>query len=154
MREIHRIIASALLFSNDGKILLGRKDPTSGGVYLNCRHLPGWWVDEGESLRDTVIREVAEEVGIDIHDNEIIHLPYVDMGISEKTLKETGEKVLCHMEFNRFQIIIDKPAHDIETILSDDLIEVKWFTREELATIQLVPGGREFFEKIGLIDAL
>lgn len=73
------------------------------------------------------------------------------MGVSEKTLKETGEKVLCHMEFNRFKITINKPAHEIETTLSDDLIEVRWFTKKELATIPLVPGGREFFEKMGLL---
>ena len=151
MREIHRIIASALLFSSDGKLLLGKKDPTSGGVYLDCRHLPGGGIDEGESLHDAVIREVSEEVGIDIHDTEITHLPYVDTGVSEKTLKDTGEKVLCHMEFNRFQITIDQPAHEIETTLSDDLVEVRRFTQEELTTIQLVPGGREFFEKMGLI---
>ncbi len=151
MREIHRIIASAILLSNDGKLLLGKKDPQSGGVYLDCRHLPWGGVDAGESLHDAVIREVAEEVGIDIHDITIVHLPYVDMGVSEKTLKDTGEKVLCHMEFNRFQITIDKPAHEIETVLSDDLVEVRWFTQEELTTIQLVPGGREFFEKIGLL---
>ncbi len=151
MREIHRIIASALLFSNDDKLLLGRKDPTSGGVYLDCRHLPWGGVDAGESLRDAVIREVSEEVGIDIHDTEITHLPYVDTGVSEKTLKDTGEKVLCHMEFNRFQITIDQPAHEIETTLSDDLVEVRRFTQEELTTIQLVPGGRGFFEKVWLI---
>lgn len=151
MREIHRIIASALLFSSDGKLLLGKKDPTSGGVYLDCRHLPGGGIDEGESLHDAVIREVSEEVGIDIHDTEITHLPYVDTGVSEKTLKDTGEKVLCHMEFNRFQITIDQPAHEIETTLSDDLVEVRRFTQEELTTIQLVPGGRGFFEKVWLI---
>jgi hypothetical protein len=41
MRTIQRTIAAALLFSQDNKLLLGKKDPKSGGVYVNYRHLPG-----------------------------------------------------------------------------------------------------------------
>lgn len=34
--EIHRVIASAVIVSADGKILLGRKDPQGGGVYADA----------------------------------------------------------------------------------------------------------------------
>lgn len=64
MRKIKREIVSALLFSKDNKLLMGKKDPTKGGVYPDCWHLPGGGVDDGESLVDALKREVIEEVGM------------------------------------------------------------------------------------------
>ena len=37
MRTIHRTIVSALIFSKDGKLLMGMKDPKDGGVYALSR---------------------------------------------------------------------------------------------------------------------
>ena len=151
MREIHRTIVSALIFSKDGKLLVGKKDPNGGGVYLEYRHLPGGGVDEWETLEEAVIRETMEEVGIDISNEKIVSLPYGNTGTSEKTLKDTGEKVLCHMEFNRFKIDMDQNADDIKITLGDDLVEAKWFTREEIAATERMTGGREFFQQMGYI---
>lgn len=41
LREITREIVSGLIFSADGKLLMGKKDPTKGGVYSDCWHIPG-----------------------------------------------------------------------------------------------------------------
>jgi len=150
MREIHRKIVSALIFSKDGKLLMGKKDPKKGGVYPNAWHIPGGGVDEGETMEQALAREIREEVGIDITKYRIIKVPLIGAGVSEKTLKDTGEKVLCHMEFNRFEVHIDdKNADEIELHLDDDLIEAKWFSKEELPTVQQIPGGKEFFEQMG-----
>jgi hypothetical protein len=70
----------------------------------------------------------------------------------KKTLKDTGEKVLCHMEFNRFEVRINDIAENIVMSLDDDLEEVKWFTRAELQNVQQIPGGREFFQEMGYMD--
>src|SRR6185369_10672093 len=104
MREIQRTIACAHVFSKDGKLLMGRKDPKGGGVWADAWHIPGGGVDDGESLEHAVAREVMEEVGIDISKHKVTPLPYVNGGSTEKTLKETGEKVLCHMDFKYFRI--------------------------------------------------
>lgn len=152
MREINRTIVAAIILSQDNKILLGKKDPSKGGVYPNCWHTPGGGVDEGETLEQAVIREVREEVGIDITPYPLERIPLVDQGVAEKTLKETGERVLCHMEFNRFQIVIkDQLAKDIQLQLNDDLVEAQWFSMEELAQTKQIPSGREFFQKLGFI---
>ena len=153
MRTIQRTIASALIFSKDGKLLMGKKDPAKGGVYPDCWHIPGGGIDEGESLRNGVIREVREEVGLDISNNAIEPIPFVDSGTTEKTLGD-GEKVLCEMEFNRFKITIsDKNADEITLNPSDDLVEMRWFSLDELADIKQVPSGRELFQRLGYIKA-
>ncbi|MEK7540488.1 MAG: NUDIX hydrolase [Patescibacteria group bacterium] len=98
MREIQRTIVAALIFSQDNKLLLGRKDPSKGGVYLDCWHTPGGGVDEGETFEQAMTREVLEEVGLDITPYTLERIPIIDYGVAEKTLKDTGGKVLCHME--------------------------------------------------------
>jgi 8-oxo-dGTP pyrophosphatase MutT (NUDIX family) len=152
MREINRTIVSALIFSKDNKLLMGRKDPAKGGVYPDCWHIPGGGVDEGETFEEALIREVKEEVSLDISTYKLVPIDHVDNGTAEKTLKDTGEKVLCHMEFHKFRIdMADKLASQIEIHLDDDLVEARWFSMEELPNVKQIPGGREFFEAIGLI---
>lgn len=131
---------------------MGKKDPKDGWVYSDCRHIPWGGIEQGESLEDAVIREVKEEVGVDISMCKIISLPHPGTWTSEKILKETGEKVVCHMEFNRFEITLDKNANEIVLKLSDDLVEAKWFDKEELTHVKQIPWGKEFFQKMGYIQ--
>lgn len=150
MREIERTIVSALIFSKDGKLLMGRKDPSKGGVYANVWHIPGGGVEKGESLKKALQREIKEEVGIDIDPEEATLISNGDTGTAEKTL-DTGEKVLVKMHFNRFKLIINKTTSEIQLCLNDDLIETRWFTPDELSEVEQIPGGKEFFKKIGII---
>lgn len=152
MREIHRTIVSALIFSKDNKLLMGRKDPHGGGVYPDAWHIPGGGVDEGETLQQALIREIKEEVGLDITPYQLTPVQIIGHGDSEKTLKNTGEKVLCHMDFHRFEIHIDsRNADEIPLRLSDDLVETRWFSKTELETVKQIPGGKEFFKQMGYI---
>lgn len=153
MREIQRTIVSALIFSQDGKLLMGRKDPSKGGVYPNAWHIPGGGTDGDETFLQTLEREVKEEVGIDVSKCNIVPLLIKRSGSAEKTLKDTGERVLCMMEFNYFEVYVPKLSNEIEIILSDDLVEVKWFSREELASIAHIPGGKEFFIEMDYMAA-
>lgn len=153
MREIRRTIVSALIFSNDNKILMGRKDPLKGGVYSDCWHLPGGGVDEGETLERALRREVFEEVEIDVAPYAPLLLPQKGSGVSEKTLA-TGEAVLCRMEFNYFRIVVsDRSASEIKLRLNDDIIETRWFGMDELPHVQQIPGGKEFFQELELIKS-
>lgn len=56
------------------------------------------------------------------------------------------------MEFNRFEVRLeDKNSDEIKLHLKDDLVEAKWFSKEELPFVKQIPGGKEFFEKAGYI---
>jgi len=64
MRTIKRDVVGAFIFSSDNKILLGKS--RKGGVYHGTWMVPGGGIEEGETMRDAVIREIREEVGVDI----------------------------------------------------------------------------------------
>lgn len=78
MEVIDRNIAGAFIVSADGKILLGNNK--KGGVYQNMLVVPGGGIDSGETELDAVIREVHEEVGIDISGAIITELTGVPTG--------------------------------------------------------------------------
>lgn len=151
MRSIHRTIVSALIFSKDGKLLMGMKDPKGGGVYADCWHIPGGGVDEGETQEQALCREMLEEVGIDITDCKVSLIDDQGNGETEKTLKDTGEVVLCKMQFNVYRVDIDKNADEIGTKLSDDLVRLEWVEPRKLSAYKLTPPSEALFERLGYL---
>lgn len=149
MRTVHRDIVSALIFSKDGKLLMGMKDPNDGGVYADCWHIPGGGIDEGESQTDALRREVLEEVGIDITNCKVTLADDQGRGETEKTLKDSGEKVLCKMKFNVYRVDVSKAASEITIELSDDLVEVAWVELQNLKNYRLTPPSIKLFKRLG-----
>ena len=151
MRTIKRIIVSALIFSKDNKLFMGQKDPAKGGVYSDCWHLPGGGVDNGETKENALIREIKEEVGVNISRENAKLVDDQGAGTAPKFLKDTGEKVLCKMEFNVYKVNLNKNADDVLVKLSDDLVKYKWFEMSELRNAKLTPPAEKLFKKLGFI---
>lgn len=152
LREIERTIASVVIFSKDGKLLMGKKDPAKGGVYLNSWHIPGGGTEEGETLQQTAVREANQEVkGLNLTEENLVPIPFIGKGASPKVL-DSGEKVWCKMEFHRFEVHLNKPAAELNVLPGDDLVELHWFTKEELPSIDQAAGGKEFFQQAGYIQ--
>lgn len=150
LREINRPIAVLLILSLDGKLLMGRKDPSKGGVFPDTWHLPGGGIEDGETIEAAARREALEETGIDLTGFELKQLPTVGHGESPKTLP-SGERVWCNMEFNYFEARLDSPAVNIAIQPTDDLVELRWLSRTELLEIQQIPGGADFLKQAGYI---
>ncbi len=101
-----------MIMSNDGKILLGKV--RAGGVYPDCWHIPGGGVDEGETKEQALIREMYEEIGLDIANLPKKLVRDTDTGEADKTDKQTGETYHVVMQFNVYQINIPIPRSDIK----------------------------------------
>lgn len=152
MREIYRDIASALIFSRDGKLLMGKKHVGKGGSYEHYWHIPGGGVDEDETMIDALIREVQEETGLDITELELKFVQQIDSASAEKLDKATGEQVLAHMKFHRFEVWLPYDADEVVCPESEEFAEFRWYSRDELPYVEQIPGGREFFIKQGYMD--
>ncbi len=63
MRKVTEV-AAAVIVREDGAFLLGRRPP--GGFYAGYWEFPGGKVEQGETPRDALIRELHEELGIHV----------------------------------------------------------------------------------------
>jgi len=126
--------------------------PRHGAAYAGCWKIPGGGLEEGEDLLAGLRREVREETGLDISAYPIELLDDSMTGESEKTLKETGERVLAKMQFNTYKVQLDKPASEIKITLDPhEFAEYKWCTAADLKSLKLSPPSVELFTKLGLL---
>ena len=151
MRTIHRDIVSALIFSKDGKLFQGMKDPDKGGVYADCWHIPGGGADEGEDKVTALKREILEETGIDISSYPVTLIDNQGRGEAEKVLPD-GERVLCEMKFYVYNVTIaDKNVDDIQVNLRHDLKTYRWTDLQELPSLKLTPPSQVLFKRLGYL---
>jgi 8-oxo-dGTP pyrophosphatase MutT (NUDIX family) len=152
MRTIHREIVAAMIFSQEGKLLLVKKNPGGGGVYIDCWHIPGGGVNEYETKIEAVAREVREEVGLDINSYKVKLIDDQGNGTSEKMLRDTNEKVMVAMHFTVYQVAINnKISQAIKIILGDELVSYHWFALDELKSVTLTPPSHTLFTKLGYV---
>ncbi len=151
MRKAKRDIVSALIFSKDEKLFMGKKNPKEGGVYLHDWHLPGGGINKDENHTKALKREVLEETGIDISKYKTKLVDNQSKGLCEKKLKNSDELIQCEMSFNVYKIQInDKDADEIEVKLGNELSQHKWFEKSELKKVKLTPPSIELFKKLKL----
>jgi len=141
--------ASGLIFSKDGKILMGEKRPSKLAVYPDCWHIPGGGVDEGETLQQALVRELREETGIDASSCEIKLVD--DQGRGESTRNRNGKEVRIAMRFFVFKVKIAANAADIALSANDDLINLRWFAPDELRSVKITPPSATLFKRLGYL---
>jgi 8-oxo-dGTP pyrophosphatase MutT (NUDIX family) len=123
-------------------------------VYPGYATVPGGGVDEGETKQDAVIREILEEVSIDVsaYEGATVRLVNDTMsGDSKKVLRTTGEHVIVHMHFNDFLITIPHPASNIPIKADDDFTDAAWIPFADLPTLKLTEPTRATLQKLGYI---
>jgi len=148
MRTIYRDVVGGFIFSKDGKVLLGKN--RAGGVYEGSFVVPGGGIEDGETKEQALRREMLEETGINIVAGEIGEIN-LSTGKHEKTLRDTGERVLVKMTFYDYQIILSEDADDITVIAEDDWAEPQWFTANELVKMKIALPTSRTLKKIGFL---
>jgi len=131
-------IAAIILENDNGEILLALRDNKPGIPFPNHWDLIGGHVEEGESPEEALIREVKEELDIDLkkytfykkyeclsgdayENTKYIYTGKIDLRIEEITLLE-GER--AHY-FSRKEISDVKFANIIRSIVMDYINETK-----------------------------
>lgn len=113
----------AIIVNKDGKVLLSRR----GEKAKNERgkwEFPGGSVEFGDTMKDTIIREMEEELGITIE--TIQHLPPIDHIIPEDNQ---------HWVTSTF---ISRIVEGVPTIMEPEKCsDVKWFSLDELKLLDL-----------------
>ena len=120
----------------DGHLLLIRR---GRGPAQGEWSVPGGRVEAGELLAEAVVRELAEETGLEGVCGELIGW-----------VERVGDDHHC--------VILDFEVTplDLEAVpvAGDDAAEAMWVPLHELADIQLVEGLAEFLHDHGIIDTI
>ena len=109
---------TSIIFINaDRQILLLLRDDIPTIPYPNMWDLPGGHVEPGETPEQCIVREMKEEIGLDLD----------------------GHQLFSVVEFNeRIEYTYWKSANlDIDQIVLTEGQTIKWFSKNEVAEIEL-----------------
>lgn len=95
-----KLVSAALVLNEQGEVFLGRC-PKFNSAWI----APGGHIDEGESPEDAAVREVLEELGVEVHSP--VFLKYHEWFSPD--YKDTGALFHCH----NFAVIM-KPNQEIQ----------------------------------------
>lgn len=126
----HHICTSSVIV-RDGKVLLGLREYHERSVWIS----PGGRCDVGEEPEKTVLREIAEEIGVT--DARIVRV----LGEKEGAYEDTA---------GRDRVIVYEVFTDQEPVLMEPekFREWRWFGLNELPENLMTPeADREFFAK-------
>ncbi len=120
--------ANVVVVNEDGCVLMIRR--TDNGNWA----VPGGGMDLGESIRDTAVREVKEEAGVDVEVTGVVGIYTNPKHVIEYT--SNGE---VRQEFS---IVFTARLVGGELRTSDESSEVRWVPPDELAGYQMDPSMR------------
>ena len=133
-----QLTTSGLLIIQNRKLLL------AFSKNKNCFYLPGGKIDKGETATGALRREIAEELNIDLDENDFKYYTHI-------TAPAYGEKDGLIMEQDCFLT-----AKAIQPVASAEIGEVKYFSLNEyLAELNKAPGAIMILQQLkadNLID--
>ena len=122
------IAVGAVVVDRGGRVLLVRRArPPSAGAWT----LPGGRVERGESLGEAVVRELREEAAVSVE---------VKAPLCVVVLEREGYAYEIHEH-----LVV--PAGDARPEAGDDAAEARWVTRDDLASLGVLPDAVEVIDQ-------
>lgn len=118
--KVSEAVDAVIIDDKGNAVMIIRKDPPFKGELA----LPGGFIEEGEKPEEAVIREAKEETNLDI---QIIQ----KVGIYDKPERDPRGRVISHAFLCK---CISNPS---ELRGKDDAIDARWFSCEQLSTLDL-----------------
>ena len=133
------IAVCAMIVSQDESVLITQRSATMD-THPNKWCLPCGYLDWDESIHQALIREVYEEVGIDISGQDVLMYH-----INDASKADELQNVTFH-----FMVAMDKNAADIVLTPSDEVQATCWLTLDEVDADQFMGKKAAFghFERI------
>jgi 8-oxo-dGTP diphosphatase len=119
----HPLVGIGAIIIENGRVLLvKRAHPPIQGQWS----IPGGVLEVGELVREAAIREAREETGLIVEPGELL-------GVYDRILHDREQRVQYHY------VLVDFLCRPVggELLAASDAAEVRWFTREELPTLNL-----------------
>jgi len=118
-----------ILENNKGEILLTkRKFPPKKGFW----DLPGGFIDFGETVEESLRREIKEELGM-----ELKKISYFNSYWSYYPYKGIRYQTLCHVFIGKYQ--------EEKLSIKDDIIDYKFFPKDKIIS-------QDIFQKLSFND--
>jgi ADP-ribose pyrophosphatase YjhB (NUDIX family) len=128
-RTIHRVVSKVIIQNREQMILMAK---VKRGFFTGCWTLPGGFVDYGEHPRKGAVREVLEELGINIEISD-------KFGESGEVINGENEVIIQQSIFTSeginwlsftYRCDLDVPIQEI-ILKEDEIEEARWFTIED-----------------------
>lgn len=113
--------SSVIVRNENGEILLEKR--SDNGEWC----LPGGCQELGEDLRDTAVRELLEETGIEVSPNELILVDAVS-GRGRRRVYPNGD--ICYNNSNLYLVPVD--TKDLALKNNPESLELKFFALNDL----------------------
>lgn len=124
----HRIhVSAAVILDDAGRLLLVRKTGTTAFMQ------PGGKPEPGETASETLSRELAEELGLDVPPHRLGPLG----AFTAAAANEPG-----------YLVVADVFTADIgaqQPVVAAEIAELRWVTRADAADLEIAPLAREHF---------
>ena len=128
------VCVGAVVVDDERLLMVRRGHGPAAGEWA----VPGGRVESGETLAEAVVREVAEETGIEVVCEQML-------GWVERISDEHHFVIL---DF-RAQLL---GAGEADPVAGDDADEAAWVPLHEVAELNLVEGLAEFLNDHGILD--
>jgi len=136
----HRTIVVGLVWKENNELLLCKMKPNRG-VFPGQWGFPGGGIEPGEPMLEALIRELREELGIEVRD---IKPAFFKDGLYEKLLPD-GDKQAVYMIF----LIFHCQAQNEFIELNEEFSEYCWVGESEVYDLDLNPETIDTLQKIG-----